>query len=214
MKASTDYIRQKFDEFNELIFGGKLPPLTIRLSSARTFMGKLRYEKKRKFLGGWTYKNYQLVISTRFDLSEQMIEDTVIHEMIHYYIMYRGLRDTSSHGPVFRNIMKEINEKYGRHVTVSVRLNDEIQKKDTKKRCHLLCISHFKDGRVGVTNAAHTRLHYLSEHLPHIPGVTDCTWYVSRNPFFNKFPRSLTPKIYLITQVEIAENLTDAEPME
>lgn len=214
MKVTTNYIEQKFCEFNEMIFGGKLPPLPIKLSSARTFMGKLRYEKKRKFLGGWAYKNYQLVISTRFDVSEHVIEDTVIHEMIHYYIMYRGLRDTSSHGPVFRKMMKEINDKYGRHVSVSVRLDAEIQKRDTKKRCHLLCVSHFKDGRVGVTVAAHTRWQYLREHLPHIPNVTDCIWYVTSNPFFNKFPRALTAKIYLISKTEIAENLADAEPME
>ncbi len=213
MKVSIEYIEQKVREFNAQMFGGELPPLQIRLSSARTFLGKLRYEKKRKLLGGWSYKNFQLIISNRFDLPERVIEDTIIHEMIHHYIMYRRLKDTSSHGVIFREMMKQINEQYNRNISVTVRLTDDIVRKDTKKRIHLLCVSHFSDGRVGITLSSRTRLQYLCQALPKIPGITNCTWYITDNPFFNRYPRSLTPKIYRITQSELDENLHDAQPI-
>ncbi len=213
MKVSIEYIEQKVREFNAQMFGGELPPLPIRISLARTFLGKLRYEKKRKLLGGWSYKNFQLIICNRFDLPERIIEDTIIHEMIHYYIMYRRLKDTSSHGVIFREMMKRINEQFNRNISVTVRLTDDIIQKDTRKRMHILCVSHFNDGKVGITHSSRTRFQYLKEMLPKIPSVTNCTWYITDDPFFNRYPRSLTPKIYRITQSELDEHLHNAKPL-
>lgn len=214
MNISIDYIKRKVSEYNSQMFDGKLPPIETRISSAKTFVGKLRYIKKRKITGGWSYRNFQIVISNRFELPERVIEDTIIHEMIHYHIMYHGIRDTSSHGAVFKEIMARINKEFNRHVSISVRLPEEVLKKDMKRRSNLLCVSHFKDGRVGITVAAQTRLPYLWEQLPLTPNVVSCTWFISDNPFFNKFPRSITIKIYRITQAELNENLTDAQPLE
>ena len=42
MIPTVEYIRQKFDEYNELMFEGKLKPLPFKLSSARTFGVRLR----------------------------------------------------------------------------------------------------------------------------------------------------------------------------
>lgn len=213
MKISVEYVERKVAEYNSLMFGGHLPPLPIRLSSARTFMGRLYYIKQRKLTGGWAYSDYKLIISTRFDLPEEIVEDTIIHELIHYHIMYNGLRDTSSHGPVFRDIMARINEKFHRHVTISVRLSEEVRQTDTRLRIHLVCISQMRNGGVGITVAARTRLLDLWDLLPQRLDVTRCTWYISNNAFFNRFPRSITPQIYRITQEEVTMNLADARPL-
>lgn len=214
MKPDIEYVEQKFAEYNTQMFGGKLPPLPIRLSSARTFMGKLSYTKKRALFRGWTYNNFQLIISTRFNVSEQIIEDTIIHEMIHYYIMYHKLRDTSSHGTIFRDMMAHINSQYHRNVTISIRLPEDAKSSDTKRRLHLICISKLRDGRVGITIAAQTRLKYLWRQLPKRPDVVSCTWHISTNHFFNRFPRSITPRIYIITQSEVDKNLANAKPLD
>ena len=102
MIATIDYLERKFDEFNHTIFEGRLKTLPLRLSSARTFLGQLRYRRKRRFWGGWKYDNFQLVISTAKEMNEQLLEDTIIHEMIHYYILSNQLQDTSAHGKLFR----------------------------------------------------------------------------------------------------------------
>lgn len=213
MNVSIDFIKQKFEEYNIQMFEGKLPPLEIRLSSAKTFMGTLRYIKRRKLTGGWEYHNFQLVISTRFEVPENVIEDTVIHEMIHYYILYHGILDTSTHGVIFQEMMNRINKYFNRHITISIRLPEEIRREDMKIHTHLVCISHFNDGRVGVTVAVRSRWQYLRDMLPTIPNVTDCTWYITQNPFFNSFPRSMTPKIYIVTEAELEKSLKDAIPM-
>ena len=42
MIPTVEYIRQKFDEYNELMFEGKLKPLPFKLCSARSFLGQVR----------------------------------------------------------------------------------------------------------------------------------------------------------------------------
>ena len=125
MVPTIPYIQSRFDEFNARFFAGALPPVPIKLSNARTFLGKLTFTIRRKWLfGEWTYSNFVLRINTRFDLPEQLIEDTILHEMIHYYIAVNQLRDTSTHGRLFRQEMKRINAEGNRHITISYRLRN------------------------------------------------------------------------------------------
>lgn len=123
MIPTVDYIQSCFDEYNVLFFNGTLLPIPIKLSNARTFLGKVTFVKRRKWLfGEWVYSNFKLRINTRFDLPEELIQDTILHEMIHYYIAVNHLRDTSTHGQLFRREMKRINEQGNRHITISYRL--------------------------------------------------------------------------------------------
>lgn len=213
MVPTLDYIESKFHEFNTLIFNGALKPLPLRLSSARTFLGQLRYRRRRKWLGGWVYEDFQLVISAHKDLEERLLEDTIIHEMIHYYILFNQLQDTTAHGKIFRQIRDDINKRFGRNVTISHKVSDEEMSRDTDRRKHLLCVSRFSDGRVGVTLAAESRVFMLWRALAAFPGIVECRWYVTYNSFFNRFRRSLKPKIYLVDKDELERNIFDATPL-
>lgn len=125
MKPTIEYIQARFDEYNALYFNGSLPPLPIKLSNARTFLGKLCYKKQRTwFLGPYRYSDFVLRINTRMDMSEELIQDTILHEMIHYFIAINHLRDTRTHGQLFRREMKRINEAGNRHITISYRPNE------------------------------------------------------------------------------------------
>ena len=119
MKATVPYIEKKFEEFNRQMFGGKLSKIPVELSDAKTFLGQCVFKKRRKPIGKTELYDFRLRINTRVDLPEREIEDTIIHEMIHYYIGYNKLEDASAHGPLFLSIMNEINRKFGRNLTVS-----------------------------------------------------------------------------------------------
>lgn len=126
MIPTIEYIQVRFDEFNVLFFNGSLPPLPIKLSNARSFLGKLCYKKQRRWLFGEYYNsNFVLRINTRMDLPQELVDDTILHEMIHYYIAVNQLRDARTHGPLFRREMKRINETGGRHISISYRPNAE-----------------------------------------------------------------------------------------
>ena len=210
MIATIDYLERKFDEFNHTIFEGRLKTLPLRLSSARTFLGHLRYRRKRRFWGGWKYDNFQLVISTAKEMNEQMLEDTIIHEMIHYYILSNQLQDTSAHGKLFRKMMNEINTRFGRNVTISHKSTEEEMEQDCEIRSHLICVSRLVDGRIGITIAARTRVFMLWDEIARFDGVAECKWYYSNNPYFNRFRRSLKVKIYIVDNDELERQLADA----
>lgn len=141
MKPTLDYIQARFDEYNARFFDGTLPPLPIKLSNARTFLGKVTFVRRRKWLfGATTNENFVLRINTRIDLPEELVEDTILHEMIHYYIAVNQLRDTSAHGRLFRQHMKRINAEGNRHITISYKLTADQQKAllEGSKRNHSL----------------------------------------------------------------------------
>ena len=83
MKADRQYIEKKFEEFNRQMFAGKLPPIPIELSDAKTFLGQCVFKIRRTLFGKSEKYECRLRINTRIDLPEQDIEDTIIHEMIH-----------------------------------------------------------------------------------------------------------------------------------
>ncbi len=152
MIPTIPYIERKFEEFNKQMFAGELPPIPIVLSDAKTFLGKCVYKKRLGKDGKIEYYDFKLRINTRIDLPENEVEDTLIHEMIHYFIGYKRLEDASSHGPLFMHIMNTINEKYGRNITVTFKGTSEQQEQlvDKKQRYHVVALVKFHDGKTGI----------------------------------------------------------------
>ncbi len=183
------------------------------MSRARTFLGQLGYKRKRKLFRGWENYDFVLRISVRMDLPETEVEDTLLHEMIHLYIASQQLKDTSTHGRLFRKMMNSINQQHHRHITISHRKTKEEQEQDTQKRLHLICISTFNTGERGITIAAKSRLFQLWDIMPKLPNVTKTEWMVSYEPFFNRFPRALTPKIYRVKAEELDLHIKNASPL-
>lgn len=97
--------------------------------------------KRRRLLGGGMENyDFKLQISTQIDLSECELEDTIIHEMIHYYIGVHQWRDTSAHGRLFRQMMNDINERFGRQVTVSHQSTKAQREQAVDKVAHYLLL--------------------------------------------------------------------------
>ena len=213
MIATLEYIEQKFNEYNDLMFEGKLPTLPFKLSNARSFLGQISFRREKNPDGTWHYYGFIFRISTKTDLPEREVEDTIIHEMIHYYILYNQMEDTSSHGEIFQRMMKDINVRFNRNVSVTHKTTKEEQDKDTEIRKHLICVVRLKTGKRGVMIAARSRLFQLWDEMLRFPKLAELKWYFSTEPFFNRFPRCMTPKIYYVSADELQEHLQDAKEL-
>lgn len=203
MIPTIDYIERKFKEYNDLMFEGKLQLLPFKLSSARTFLGQVRCIRKKNPDGTWHYSDFQFVISNKIDYAENVVEDTIIHEMIHYWIFSNQLQDNAPHGKLFVAKMQEINRRFDRSLTVVYKTTKEELNKDSEKRQHLICISRMRGNQLGITIANKSRLFMLWDELPKMPKVVECNWYVSTDPFFNRYPRASSLKIYRISRDEL-----------
>lgn len=195
-----------------MVFGGELPPIDITLSKARGFEGKYVYGRRvgllaKKIVGR------KIVISTYRDLPEREVEDTLIHEMIHYYIHHKGLKDTSPHGRIFKKMMVEINMRWGRNITISKRLKADDIVVDEKVKPHFICVSTFRDGHRGITVCAKTRIFEIHRILTNAQTIAQVEWWGSTDPFFNRFPNSQSAKVYKIVEAELEEHLRGAVPL-
>ncbi len=209
MIPTIEYVKRKFDEYNQLMFEGKLKPLPFKLSRARTFLGQVSCYRTRKWNGTWRYSDFKFVISNKLDREESLIEDTIIHEMIHYWIFSNQMQDTSSHGRIFKAKMQEINQRFNRNLAVTHRNTKEELDKDREIRRHLICVSSLPDNQLGITIASKSKLFMLWDRLPKVPKVSECHWYLSTDPFFNRYPRACTLRIYPISRSDLEPHMKD-----
>lgn len=214
MIATLDYIKKKFEEFNKQMFGGKLKSLPFKLTSARTYLGQVRFKREKNSDGTWHYYDFTFMISNKVDRDENIVEDTIIHEMIHYYILSNQIQDTAPHGEVFKKIMHEINVKFNRNISILHQITEEEKDNDTEKRQHLICVVRLRGNRMGITVATKSKLFYLWDEIPKVPKVEEWHWYSSLDPFFNRYPRASTIKIYAISLNDLEEHLRDAKEMD
>lgn len=215
MKPTIPYIQQKVEEFNRQMFDGKLPPVPVTLSNARTYLGQCVYKRRRKLFGGIEKYDFKLRFSTRLDLPEEEVEDTIIHELIHYYIGVNNLKDSSAHGKLFRSIMTSINTRFGRHLTISHKCTKEQREQavDKRKKLHAIAFVRFHNGRCGVKvlpRMAKHILHYYNG-IRRSPEIKQIELFMSDNPFFNRYPSSSAFRVHYIDEATMMENLKNAQ---
>ncbi|MBR1879058.1 MAG: SprT-like domain-containing protein [Paludibacteraceae bacterium] len=233
MIPTIDYIQTRFDEYNERFFNGSLPPIPIRLSHAKGFLGKVTFTRKpanpfalRPFA---RYQNTDFVlrINVRIDLPQEVVDDTILHEMIHYYIAVNQWNDTSTHGRLFRREMARINREGNRHITISHRLSDAEQAQAHIRKGRVVAIVTFADGRTGVKVLPKQIRHILAwdkqarrtfapsplRHSSINPSpITNIEWYYTDDGYFAKYPSSTALRIYLID--DISPFASDHSPLQ
>lgn len=214
MKPTIHFIKKKFEEFNRQMFEGRLPDLPVELSDASRFLG-MCVSKIRRFPDGKVqHYDFRLRINTRIDLPEEVIEDTIIHEMIHYFILYHGLQDTSAHGAIFMAIMNSINRTYGRHLTVKFTGTPEQREQavDSKRRWHVIAFVRFVNGQTGVKVLPRVipKIIDYHNHLKRVPEVLSVELFLHNNPYFNRFPTSAAYKVHDVDEETIITNLKGA----
>jgi len=216
MKPTLAYIQQKVQDYNLLIFEGKLPPVPVELGNARTYLGQCVCKRQRTLTGIRKY-DFRLRFSTRLDLSEQELEDVIIHEMIHYYIGVNQLKDRSAHGPLFRQMMNDINQKFGRHLRVSHRCTPEqrAQAIDKRRKLHTVAIIYFNDGRCGlkVLPCLQHRIVLYYNVLKRQDKVASLRLFLSNNPFFNQYPCSSALRVHYVDEAAVMAQLQEARPL-
>lgn len=207
------YIRERFEHFNCLCFEGKLPTPPIRLGRSRRVLGCVSYKQRRGADGKKETFDYVLRISACFNLKKCDMDDVILHEMIHYYILVNGIQDTSKHGQVFRKMMNDINRQHGTHITISHRSTKE-ELPEEKEHPAMICLTQMKNGDTGITVCARTRIFHIYRELPLRFDIEKMTWYYVEDPFFRRYPRSIKAKVYRVDMNELKPYLKNAVEME
>ena len=208
MLPSREFVTETFNKYNKLIFNSSLPIPRFIITTARSFRGKLVYTIQK--INKKEYHDFEMRISRNFDLPATEWEDVVIHEMIHLHIAFHKLEDSSSHGPVFRQLMHTINHAHGRHINVSAR-SDAATSADsqinTAVKAHYICVAKFNDGRLGVAPVAKTRVFQLWDYFTSFPNVVSLKWVGTLDVWFNGFPHVRKPKFFIVKESVLRPHL-------
>lgn len=215
MKVTIDYAKAKFTEFNDRIFAGRLPDVPIKLTSAATFLGKCVCHKRRGDDGVPLHEGFELRFNERIDLPPDVIDDTIIHEMIHYFILINGLHDTSSHGEIFKALMHCINAAHKRNVSISHRPTAEQRNQtvDSHRTIHVIASIRMRSGIVGVKVLPRnpSKVLWFYREISRMDDVVSVDIYVHDNPYFNRFPTSTALRYHPVEASELEQQLKGAD---
>ena len=214
MPITVTDIQSIFNKFNVLCFDGQLPLPRIRIGHAKGYLGQLRYKVKKEKDGRRTYTDFSLNFTQRYELDQQKLEDVVIHEMIHYYIHYNNIQDTSAHGVVFRKMMDNINIRFKRNIIISDNTRLPVSEEGQQIKMHLVCVATLKSGETGVAVCARTRAFEIYDELPRRYDILKFSWYFTSDPYFNRFKRTNTAKLYRANKEEVIQHLASAAELE
>ena len=206
MRPNLEFLEDRFFIYNRKIFNSELPKPMMHISSARSFMGQFKVVRNRTQLGK-AKDSYHLTLSNRYDLEENVLEDVLIHEMIHFLIHVRRIKDTSSHGLNFRKLMNEINEIYGRHITVSHRCTKAELESDASKAHSIVCLCTMTDGRKLICRVAQSKVFEIHRAFQEWDKVEKEEWYWVYGSYFNRFRKVVTPRLFSVDK-EGLDNLT------
>lgn len=197
MKATIEFLENRFDVFNREIFGGELQKPEMRVVSAKSFMGQFKVVRSGTLIGGRT-ETCTITLSDRYDLEERILEDVLIHEMIHFLIHKRKVRDTSSHGRHFRSLMQEINARFGRNITVSHKFTKQQLDSDSAKAHSIVCLCRMTDGRQLVCRVAQSKVFEIHREFQNWDKVESEEWYWVYGCYFNRYSRVLSPRLFSV----------------
>lgn len=190
MALTIDILHVWFRQFNADYFGDELPVPRIALSKARTRLGTMSCRRVRKLLR-WTYTDFTIRISTYYECTEREFQETLLHEMIHYYIAYKNISDTSSHGKVFRQIMQQLNNEHGWHITITSSMHNHkltpVQRKITVANYFLVLAIELDDGGRMLTVVNKRSIRRVYDALRCCRDIVNHRWYVTYDPYFNDF---------------------------
>ncbi len=214
MKLTVEYVQQRFEEFNARMFGGRLPVVPIEIADAAGYLGKCVSIQRRLPSGVTVHSDFRLRFNARINLPENVVEDTIIHEMIHLLILWTGLQDSSSHGQIFKAIMQSINAAHWRNISISHRSSKEEaeQAVSTRRTWHVIAAVYFKSGRIGVKvlpRTAQKILDYYRVVSSH-KEIDQVRLFFHDNPFFNRYPTSAVYRFHEIDREVLETNLTGA----
>lgn len=112
MTITIKQINELFNEWNKKAFNNELPIPSFELMQTKRTLGQFRWRKI-----GIDKIGYTIRISTFYDRPLESYIDTIVHEMLHFYIRYKGIKDTSSHGRIWKRMAGELSDKFNLTIT-------------------------------------------------------------------------------------------------
>lgn len=129
--------------------------------------------------------------SEEFD--PKYLDSLIVHETIHQYIIQNQLKDTSTHGRLFRSFMKKINESFAPDLQIKISdRNPDMKLKGPGVKTHSLLLLNLSTGQSYCCIVNPGKKEYFHNQLQKHAGkwkVKSYCWAKSKDVYFNQFTR-------------------------
>ena len=213
MTLTVDLLRQWFVKFNTAYFADTLPVPALALSKARTRLGTMSCQCRHTVFGR-RYSGFTIRVSTWYDCTEREYQTVLLHEMIHYYITYNGIRDTSAHGREFRRIMHWLNTEHGWNITISSKLRGMTPGGPQQRQEAMLVLAMvMRNGEryLSVVNPRHA-LH-IDRTAQSVAEIVQHRWYMTHDTYFSTFPKVRSLRARRVTEEVYDEKTRSMTPL-
>ena len=109
--------------------------------------------------------------------------------------------------------MEEITKNHGIRITIAFDPSDE-EMVNTRTRNRYVCTAELNDGHMLVAVVARNMIFQLWDHISNWEGISNVHWYVSDRQIFEKFPVSVSPRMFHIDADKLQHYLTGAKELE
>jgi len=212
MQVTPQNLREWFAVFNQRYFEGKLSEPKFAVGKSRTRLGSLSWKTHRKLLFG-VKCDYTIRLSNYYDVEERDFKNVLLHEMIHLYIESQYVKDTSSHGVVFRRMMRTINED-GWNITVSGKVDGEKRAESVhKKRSRVVLAVTTTSGKCLLSVVNPHYVHKINTAMRTARDIKSYSWHVSADDYFSSFTVVRSPKGRIVSSEVFAEKVSSMQPL-
>ena len=213
MIVTIGWMEEWFERFNHDYFDGKLPLPELGLTHAKTQLGQMSFKRATRW-GRTKLYDFKISMSTYYDMTDRQAKSVLLHEMIHYIIGYTGLKDTSSHGIVFRGMMDNLNRKYGWEIKVMTstkgwKVSEQVKEKKAAKgpQTYLMLAIEMNDGRHYLSRVNPSFAHRLQGQLVNVQEIRSHQWYTTMESYFEEYPQVRSLRGRRISKADFAKLL-------
>ena len=93
-------ILKYFHKYNKEYFNGVLPEPDVKTISSLRLIGRFEYAYNSEC----SMYNQVIKITNAYDLTMKQFRDILVHEMMHYYLVYVGIDVHCDHGEDFNRV--------------------------------------------------------------------------------------------------------------
>lgn len=204
---TAERLREWFCRFNIDHFGGSLPVPRLAVSHSKKSLGTYRCDR-HSVLGLRRKTGHCIHVSAFYDCTEREYQDVLLHEMIHYYISLRNIRDDAPHGRRFREIMQRINAEGHRHISVTTRVDDRaLSASASRPRNRLILALRARDGScyLSVVNPRYAAR--IERCVSATDTIVEHSWHVSDDTAFVAYPVVRTARAVKVTIEEYRDKI-------
>lgn len=192
MEITTEFISEKFKEFNAEYFEGKLNTPRFEVMHTKSLLGELHFDSFWSvYRHKWVIYGYAIRISDYYNRPQHYVEETILHEMIHLYIAQFKLKDTRTHGKIFYSIADRINKQGGWNIA-RVHKGEVLVPRETKNDGYWVGCYRSVDMKKYVSFVmSKSKIEYFKKQLSSCPNLC-ADWFIFHsydNAAFGHYPK-------------------------